>query len=209
MESVRYYGGFPMSAHHVIDGREGASWRRRHDLTSPNPKFTIPALQKNDARADAARLRRRDHDAVRRLRPRLDHRGHHPGVLGAVDRAAHAWRSCRASAARRRRRRISCARRTGSTACTAGCRRSSTGANAANRDLIYIGISGDGDSLSIGLGQLCHAIRRNVNVLYMLENNGVYGLTKGQFSASADRRLAQQEGRGEHDGGRSTAACSR
>src|SRR4029077_4158378 len=61
-----------------------------------------------------------------------------------------------------------------------------TGANAANRDMLYIGVSGDGDSLSIGLGQLCHAIRRNVNVLYVLENNGVYGLTKGQSSASAD-----------------------
>src|SRR5512144_2715565 len=61
-----------------------------------------------------------------------------------------------------------------------------TGANAANRDLLYIGISGDGDSLSIGIGQLSHAIRRNVNVLYVRENNGVYGLTKGQFSASAD-----------------------
>src|SRR5690349_13211617 len=61
-----------------------------------------------------------------------------------------------------------------------------SGANAANRDLIYIGVSGDGDSLSIGLGQLCHAIRRNVDMLYVLENNGVYGLTKGQFSASAD-----------------------
>src|SRR5438874_6338994 len=61
-----------------------------------------------------------------------------------------------------------------------------TGAAAANRDLTFIGISGDGDSLSIGLGQLCHAIRRNVNMLYVLENNGVYGLTKGQFSASAD-----------------------
>jgi len=60
------------------------------------------------------------------------------------------------------------------------------GANAANRDLMYVGISGDGDSLSIGLGQFCHAIRRNVNMLYVLENNGVYGLTKGQFSASAD-----------------------
>ena len=60
------------------------------------------------------------------------------------------------------------------------------GANAANRDLYYIGISGDGDSLSIGLGQFCHAIRRNVNMLYIIENNGVYGLTKGQFSASAD-----------------------
>jgi 2-oxoglutarate/2-oxoacid ferredoxin oxidoreductase subunit beta len=61
-----------------------------------------------------------------------------------------------------------------------------SGANAANRDLIYLGISGDGDSLSIGLGQLCHAIRRNVNMAYILENNGVYGLTKGQFSASSD-----------------------
>jgi 2-oxoglutarate ferredoxin oxidoreductase subunit beta len=61
-----------------------------------------------------------------------------------------------------------------------------SGAYAANRDLVFIGVSGDGDSLSIGLGQFCHAIRRNVNLLYVLENNGVYGLTKGQFSASAD-----------------------
>lgn len=61
-----------------------------------------------------------------------------------------------------------------------------TGAGAANRDLIMIGISGDGDSLSIGLGQFCHAMRRGVRMLYVLENNGVYGLTKGQFSASAD-----------------------
>ena len=60
------------------------------------------------------------------------------------------------------------------------------GANAAHRGLYYIGVSGDGDSLSIGLGQMAHAIRRNVNMLYVLENNGVYGLTKGQFSASAD-----------------------
>src|SRR5687768_12046182 len=61
-----------------------------------------------------------------------------------------------------------------------------TGVSAANRDLMLIGVSGDGDSLSIGLGQLSHAIRRNVSMLYVLENNGVYGLTKGQFSASAD-----------------------
>ncbi|HKS06926.1 MAG TPA: 2-oxoacid:ferredoxin oxidoreductase subunit beta [Gemmatimonadaceae bacterium] len=61
-----------------------------------------------------------------------------------------------------------------------------TGANAANSGLYYVGVSGDGDSLSIGLGQMCHAIRRNVRMLYVLENNGVYGLTKGQFSASAD-----------------------
>ena len=61
-----------------------------------------------------------------------------------------------------------------------------TGANAANREMVYIGVSGDGDSLSIGLGQLCHAVRRNLDMLYLIENNGVYGLTKGQFSASAD-----------------------
>jgi 2-oxoglutarate/2-oxoacid ferredoxin oxidoreductase subunit beta len=69
-----------------------------------------------------------------------------------------------------------------------------TGANAANRGLYYIGVSGDGDSLSIGLGQLCHAIRRNVDMLYVLENNGVYGLTKGQFSASADRGSKSKRG---------------
>jgi 2-oxoglutarate/2-oxoacid ferredoxin oxidoreductase subunit beta len=69
-----------------------------------------------------------------------------------------------------------------------------TGANAANGELIYIGISGDGDSLSIGMGQLSHAIRRNVNLLYVLENNGVYGLTKGQFSASADRGSLSKKG---------------
>ena len=61
-----------------------------------------------------------------------------------------------------------------------------TGACAANRELTYIGVSGDGDSLSIGVGQFVHAIRRNLNMCYIIENNGVYGLTKGQFSASAD-----------------------
>lgn len=61
-----------------------------------------------------------------------------------------------------------------------------TGAAAANRKLLNIGVSGDGDTLSIGLGQFVHAIRRNLDMLYVIENNGVYGLTKGQFSASAD-----------------------
>src|SRR4051812_48762792 len=61
-----------------------------------------------------------------------------------------------------------------------------TGANLANRELIYLGVSGDGDSASIGLGQFAHVMRRGVNMVYMLENNGVYGLTKGQFSATAD-----------------------
>ena len=61
-----------------------------------------------------------------------------------------------------------------------------TGANLANRELTYIGVSGDGDSASIGLGQFAHVMRRGVNMTYILENNGVYGLTKGQFSATAD-----------------------
>ncbi len=69
-----------------------------------------------------------------------------------------------------------------------------TGAIAANSALTYIGISGDGDSLSIGLGQLAHAMRRNVDMLYMLYNNGVYGLTKGQFSASADLGSTAKKG---------------
>src|SRR5574338_1108022 len=62
-----------------------------------------------------------------------------------------------------------------------------TGANLANRDLLYLGVSGDGDSASIGMGQFVHAIRRGVNMVYIVENNGVYGLTKGQFSATADQ----------------------
>ena len=61
-----------------------------------------------------------------------------------------------------------------------------TGANLANRELAYLGISGDGDSASIGLGQFCHIVRRRVNMLYIVANNGTYGLTKGQLSATAD-----------------------
>jgi 2-oxoglutarate ferredoxin oxidoreductase subunit beta len=68
------------------------------------------------------------------------------------------------------------------------------GANAANGGITYIGVSGDGDSLSIGIGQMAHAIRRNVDMLYVLENNGVYGLTKGQFSAAADRGSLSKKG---------------
>jgi 2-oxoglutarate/2-oxoacid ferredoxin oxidoreductase subunit beta len=74
------------------------------------------------------------------------------------------------------------------------------GANAAHRGLTYIGVSGDGDSLSIGLGQLSHAIRRNVNMLYVLENNGVYGLTKGQFSASSDLGSKSKKGEPNQEG---------
>jgi 2-oxoglutarate ferredoxin oxidoreductase subunit beta len=69
-----------------------------------------------------------------------------------------------------------------------------TGANLANRDLLYLGVSGDGDSASIGLGQFANALRRGVRMAYIVENNGVYGLTKDQFSATADRGSRSKKG---------------
>jgi len=74
-----------------------------------------------------------------------------------------------------------------------------TGANLANRDLIYLGVSGDGDSASIGLGHFAHCLRRGVNMVYIVENNGVYGLTKGQFSATADAGSTSKKGVGNTD----------
>jgi 2-oxoglutarate ferredoxin oxidoreductase subunit beta len=70
-----------------------------------------------------------------------------------------------------------------------------TGVHAANRGLVLIGVSGDGDTASIGMGQFVHMVRRNIPVVYIVENNGVYGLTKGQFSATADLGTTQKTGR--------------
>ena len=69
-----------------------------------------------------------------------------------------------------------------------------TGAKLANRELMVLGISGDGDTASIGLGQYCHMMRRNVDCTYIIEDNGCYGLTKGQFSATADRGSVLKKG---------------
>lgn len=69
-----------------------------------------------------------------------------------------------------------------------------TGANLANRDLLYLGVSGDGDTASIGMGQFAHLMRRGVNMVYIVENNGVYGLTKGQFSATSDKGSRSKRG---------------
>jgi 2-oxoglutarate ferredoxin oxidoreductase subunit beta len=74
-----------------------------------------------------------------------------------------------------------------------------TGAALANRDLIYLGVSGDGDSASIGLGQFAHVLRRGVDMVYVVENNGVYGLTKGQFSATADKGSKSKRGAANND----------
>ena len=69
-----------------------------------------------------------------------------------------------------------------------------TGANLANRDLHCIGVSGDGDSASIGMGQFAHIVRRRINMLYIVDNNGTYGLTKGQFSATNDKGSTSKKG---------------
>ena len=69
-----------------------------------------------------------------------------------------------------------------------------TGANLANRALYCVGVSGDGDSASIGLGQFAHIVRRRINMVYIVDNNGTYGLTKGQFSATNDRGSTSKKG---------------
>ena len=123
---------------------------------------------------------------MRRLRPRFDQRRDHPGLLRA-DLPPH--RIAKLSG-------IGCSSKTptyflgkshGFNSVHGRMPSVLTGANLANRDLIYLGVSGDGDCASIGLGQFAHCIRRGVNMVYIVENNGVYGLTKGQFSATADK----------------------
>ena len=69
-----------------------------------------------------------------------------------------------------------------------------TGANLANKNLNFLAVSGDGDTANIGIGQFIHAIRRNLNMLYIIENNGVYGLTKGQYSATAEEGTKKRKG---------------
>ncbi|WP_457418751.1 2-oxoacid:ferredoxin oxidoreductase subunit beta [Roseateles sp. P5_E7] len=83
-----------------------------------------------------------------------------------------------------------------------------TGAYLANRDLLYLGVSGDGDSASIGLGQFAHAMRRGVRMVYIVENNGVYGLTKGQFSATADKGSVAKKGATNNDAAIDLAALA-
>ncbi len=70
-----------------------------------------------------------------------------------------------------------------------------TGACLSNHRMLPIGVSGDGDTSAIGLGNFCHMMRRNLNITYVIENNGVYGLTKGQFSSTADKGTVLKKGR--------------
>jgi 2-oxoglutarate ferredoxin oxidoreductase subunit beta len=150
------------------------------------PRLHHPTLETNKVGYTRRDYEGKHFHAVRRLRARLHLGGHHPGLLGAGHRApprgqalghwlqlqdARLFSGCLARLQHRARPHAQVL----------------TGANLANRDLLYLGVSGDGDSASIGLGQFAHAMRRGVRMAYIVENNGVYGLTKGQFSATADR----------------------
>ena len=113
---------------------------------------------------------------------------------GSSTSSRTAWPSCRASAAARKTPDYFLGASHGFNTVHGRMPSVLTGANLANRDLLYLGVSGDGDSASIGLGQFAHAMRRGVNMVYIVENNGVYGLTKGQFSATADRGSKAKKG---------------
>jgi 2-oxoglutarate/2-oxoacid ferredoxin oxidoreductase subunit beta len=81
--------------------------------------------------------------------------------------------------------------------CTVACRRSPPGPIWPTATCIYLGVSGDGDTASIGMGQFIHVLRRDLNMTYMVMNNGCYGLTKGQDSATADRGSKSKKGSAE------------
>ena len=210
---VLHYDGTPITARFIAtrDRRparrrckvDAAAARPRHDLHR-QAQAPSPRAAEERARLHAPRLRRRDLDAVRRLRPRFDQRPRSSRPASSSTSQPH--RVAKLSG-------IGCSSKTptyflgnshGFNSVHGRMPSVLTGANLANRDLIYLGVSGDGDSASIGLGQFAHAMRRGVNMIYIVENNGVYGLTKGQFSATADRGSKSQERRRQHRRRRST-----
>ena len=151
-------------------------------------RLTTPDSRQEDQphRPRDGPVSRRQDDAVRRLRPQRDLRAHHRRVLRDGRRPAAASSSSRASAARARARPTSSAPPHGFNSVHGRMPSVGTGALLANRKLIAIGVSGDGDTGAIGIGQFVHLMRRNVPLIYIIEDNGCYGLTKGQFSPTAD-----------------------
>ena len=175
----------------------GLRWEIANDtMTYLKPKLHHPTLPEERARLHPPRLRGRGLDAVRRLRPRFDLGARSSRPASSSTLPPH--RVAKLSG-------IGCSSKTPTYFLGASHGFNSvhgrmpsvlTGANLANRDLIYLGVSGDGDSASIGLGQFAHCMRRGVNMVYIVENNGVYGLTKGQFSATADKGSKSKKGVG-------------
>ena len=155
------------------------TWRPRH--THP----VQPAAEDQPHRPELARLQGRQDHAVRRLRPQRDFRAHHRSLVRDGRRTP-----ARGQAHRHRLlvqepgvfpEQLARLQRRARPHAVGG-----TGAMLANRKLIAIGVSGDGDTASIGIGQFVHLMRRNLPIIYIIEDNGCYGLTKGQFSATAD-----------------------
>ena len=192
---VLHYDGTPITARFIVPGdpprpcglEEGRAPRARpHDLYRQTRAAPPQRWHQEQGRLHAPRLRGPHLHAVRRLRPRSDH----AAIIQAcweLDIEPH--RVAKLSG-------IGCSSKTpdyflgashGFNTVHGRMPSVLTGANLANRELLYLGVSGDGDSASIGFGQFAHAMRRGVRMAYIVENNGVYGLTKGQFSATADR----------------------
>ena len=180
LRSIRHYDGFPLDAETVIEGIEAGG---------ENLMSTTAAAQgasHQPRRPVRQGVRRLQVDALRGLRPRRHHAADHPGALRDVRSRRTRSRKCRG---------IGCSSKTHGVLPTAGhgfnavhgrMPAVATGAMMANPSLLAVGVSGDGDTASIGVGQFVHLLRRNVPMVYIVENNGVYGLTKGQFSATAD-----------------------
>ncbi len=194
LSPVLHYDGTPITARFITRAICRRAWtlpwpqvRRPPNDLDRQAEAAPPDPADQRAGLHPARLRGPDLDAVRRLRARLDLRGDHPGLLRARHRSRTGSPSCRASAVRRRRPTISWASSHGFNSVHGRMPSVLTGANLANRDLIYLGVSGDGDRPRSAWASSPTAMRRGVNMTYIVENNGVYGLTKGQFSATADK----------------------
>ena len=164
------------------------------------PIATHPSLQRNALGLNHSRLRRRDVHAVRRLRARFHHRRHHRARCGSCRSQPHMIAKLSG---------IGCSSKTptyfvsgahGFNSAHGRMPAIATGANAANRELTYIGISGDGDSLSIGLGQLCHAIRRNVEYAVRHREQRRVRIDQGPVLGFGRRRFQEQARRGESHG---------
>ena len=205
--SVLHYDGTPITARFIVDD-DRRRWRALDRRAAQGggrmtylAKAQAPPPDAADERArlHPPRLRGRGLDAVRRLRPRFDLGARSSRPASSSSLPPH--RVAKLSG-------IGCSSKTPTYFLGASHGFNSvhgrmpsvlTGANLANRDLIYLGVSGDGDSASIGLGQFAHCLRRGVNMVYIVENNGVYGLTKGQFSATADKGSKSKKGVGNQD----------
>ena len=186
LRSVRYYGGLPLDARTVTD--EMLSQEALMSTTQTPPPKNQPR------RPGGHQLPRLQDHAVRGLRPQLH--------LRAIDRMLlrDGHRALARGQVLRHRLLVEVARRT-SWACAHGFNgvhgrapAIATGAMLANKNLLGIVVTGDGDTASIGIGQFIHMLRRNVPLIYIIENNGVYGLTKGQFSATSDAGAKSKSG---------------